>query len=65
MTTFTAIKLVKRPEGGPITAVLFEIAQLAMPNVAPGQFLVKQNHMSLDPAMFGWMMPDTNSSRTS
>ena len=26
-----------------------------------GEFLVKQNHMSLDPAMFGWMSPDTNS----
>lgn len=61
MTTYTAIKLVKRPAGGPITADLFEIAQLAMPTVGPGQFLVKQNHMSLDPAMFGWMSADTNS----
>lgn len=26
-----------------------------------GEFLVKQSHMSLDPAMFGWMSPDTES----
>lgn len=61
MTTFTAINLVKRPTGGPITSDLFEIVQKEMPTIAPGQFLVKQNHMSLDPAMFGWMSPDTNS----
>ena len=61
MTTFTAIKLAKRPSGGPINADLFEIVEQPMPNVADGEFLVKQNHMSLDPAMFGWMSPDTNS----
>ncbi|MGK0441883.1 MAG: NADPH-dependent curcumin reductase CurA [Pseudohongiellaceae bacterium] len=61
MTTFTAIKLVKRPTGGPITKELFDIVQKEMPKTGPGQFLVKQNHMSLDPAMFGWMSADTNS----
>lgn len=61
MTTFTAINLVKRPSGGPITKDLFEIVEKEMPTVGPGQFLVKQNQMSLDPAMFGWMSPDTNS----
>ncbi|MGK0445582.1 MAG: NADPH-dependent curcumin reductase CurA, partial [Bermanella sp.] len=61
MTTFTAINLVKRPAGGPITKALFEIVEKEMPTVSEGQFLVKQNHMSLDPAMFGWMSPDTNS----
>jgi NADPH-dependent curcumin reductase CurA len=61
MTTYTAIKLAKRPTGGPITSDLFEIDKQPMPNVATGEFLVKQNHMSLDPAMFGWMTPDTNS----
>lgn len=61
MTTYTAINLVKRPTGGPITAELFDIVQKELPQVGPGEFLVKQTHMSLDPAMFGWMMPDTNS----
>ncbi|MDO6618909.1 MULTISPECIES: NADP-dependent oxidoreductase [unclassified Shewanella] len=61
MSTFTAINLVKRPQGGPITADIFEVVQKPMPTVNPGEILVKQNHMSLDPAMFGWMQPDTDS----
>ena len=61
MTTFKAIKLIKRPTGGPITADLFSIEQKSMPTLSEGEFLVKQNHVSLDPAMFGWMSPDTNS----
>ena len=61
MTTFTAINLVKRPQGGAINSSLFDVVQKQIPSVAPGQILVKQNYMSLDPAMFGWMSPDTNS----
>ncbi|NQZ51841.1 MAG: NADP-dependent oxidoreductase [Moritella sp.] len=61
MTTYTAINLIKRPTGGPINADLFEVVQKQMPTVGEGEFLVKQSHMSLDPAMFGWMSPDTNS----
>lgn len=61
MTTFTAINLVKRPQGGAIDSSLFDVVQKQIPSVAPGQILVKQNCMSLDPAMFGWMSPDTNS----
>lgn len=61
MTTYTAINLVARPSGGPIGPELFEVVQKEMPSVGEGQFLVKQNHMSLDPAMFGWMSPDTES----
>ena len=61
MTTFTAINLIQRPQGGPIGPELFELVQKEMPAVNPGEILVKQNHMSLDPAMFGWMSPDTNS----
>ncbi|MDO6640462.1 NADP-dependent oxidoreductase [Shewanella sp. 5_MG-2023] len=61
MSTFTAINLVKRPQGGPITTDIFEVVQKPMPTVNPGEILVKQNHMSLDPAMFGWMQPDTDS----
>ncbi|MBL4823599.1 MAG: NADP-dependent oxidoreductase [Colwellia sp.] len=61
MTTYTAINLIKRPTGGPINAELFAVVQKEMPIVGEGEFLVKQNHMSLDPAMFGWMSPDTDS----
>ncbi|MCJ8321707.1 MAG: NADP-dependent oxidoreductase [Colwellia sp.] len=61
MTTYTAINLVARPTGGPVGPELFEVVQKEMPTIGEGQFLVKQNHMSLDPAMFGWMSPDTES----
>tara|TARA_B110000211_G_scaffold62302_1_gene70839 strand:+ start:3845 stop:4843 length:999 start_codon:yes stop_codon:yes gene_type:complete len=61
MTTYTAINLIARPSGGPIGPDLFEVVEKELPHVGEGQFLVKQNHMSLDPAMFGWMSPDTES----
>jgi NADPH-dependent curcumin reductase CurA len=60
MTTYKAINLIARPQG-PVTADIFEVVEKEMPTVGEGQFLVKQNHMSLDPAMFGWMSPDTES----
>lgn len=56
-----AINLIARPSAGPVGPDLFEVVQKEMPIVAEGQFLVKQSHMSLDPAMFGWMSPDTES----
>lgn len=61
MTTYTAIKLVDRPAPGPISSGLFEVVQLDVPSAGPGQILVKQSHMSLDPAMIGWMSPDPES----
>ena len=61
MTTFTAINLIKRPNGGPIDASLFDVIEKQIPTVNPGKILIKQNYMSLDPAMFGWMSADTNS----
>lgn len=57
---YTAIKLVKRPEIE-ITPDLFEVVELETPELADGQILIKQTHMSLDPAMKGWMMPDRDS----
>ena len=57
---YMAIKLVKRPETV-ITPDLFEVVQLNTPELQEGQILVKQTHMSLDPAMKGWMMPDEDS----
>jgi NADPH-dependent curcumin reductase CurA len=61
MKTYKAINLIARPKAGPAGPELFEVVQKEMPVVGEGQFLVKQNHMSLDPAMFGWMSPDTES----
>lgn len=60
MSKFTAINLVKRPEGS-IGPELFEVVEKTVPSLSDGQFLVKQSHMSLDPAMLGWMSPDRNS----
>ena len=61
MSHYKAINLIKRPTGGPITQDLFDIVEKERPALEDGEFLVKQNHLSLDPAMFGWMSPDTNS----
>ncbi len=60
MTTNTVINLIARPQGtfGP---ELFEVETKPMPSIAPGELLVKQSHMSLDPAMMGWMSADTES----
>ena len=61
MSTYTSINLVARPEPGPITSELFEVVQHKVPQAGPSQILVKQTHMSLDPAMRGWMSPDPDS----
>lgn len=62
MTTYTAINLIKRPEAGkPIGTELFEVVEKELPSPGSDQILIKQSHMSLDPAMFGWMSPDTES----
>ena len=57
---YKAITLVKRPELT-ITPDLFETVTLETPDLEDGQFLLKQTHMSLDPAMRGWMTDDRNS----
>ncbi len=57
---YKAIKLVKRPKLT-ITPDLFEVVTLETPELVDGQFLLKQTHMSLDPAMKGWMTDDRNS----
>jgi NADPH-dependent curcumin reductase CurA len=61
MSTYTAINLVARPEPGPVSPDIFEVIKKDVPSAGPGQILVKQTHMSLDPAMLGWMSPDTES----
>ena len=57
---YKAVKLVKRPDIY-ITPDLFETVTLETPELEGGQILLKQTHMSLDPAMKGWMMEDRNS----
>lgn len=60
MSHFTAINLIGRPHG-PIGPDLFDVVQKPIPTLNAGEFLVRQTHMSLDPAMLGWMSPDTES----
>jgi NADPH-dependent curcumin reductase CurA len=57
---YKAIKLVKRP-GLTITPDIFETVTLEAPELDDGQILVRQTHMSLDPAMKGWMTDDRES----
>ena len=57
---YQAVKLIKRPEIE-ITPDLFELVELETPELSDGEILIKQTHMSLDPAMKGWMMPDRDS----
>lgn len=61
MNTYKAINLVANIEKVGLSPDLFEMVQKNMPEVGEGQILVKQTHMSLDPAMLGWMTADTNS----
>lgn len=57
---YKAIKLVKRPELH-ITPDNFEVVSMQAPTVQTGEILLRQTHMSLDPAMRGWMSADRNS----
>jgi len=57
---YKAVKLVKRPAVS-ITPDLFELVTEATRALKDGEILLKQTHMSLDPAMKGWMMPDQDS----
>lgn len=61
MSTYISISLVARPKPGPITPALFKVEHKEIPEPAAGQLLIKQTHMSLDPAMIGWMSPDQES----
>lgn len=61
MAINTAIKLVKRPSGGPVSSEILQLVELEIVTPGDGEILIRQQHMSLDPAMFGWMSPDTES----
>ncbi|WP_421855938.1 NADP-dependent oxidoreductase [Marinomonas sp.] len=58
--SYRSVKLIKRPELE-ITADVFNIVTQDIPTPAEGEVLVKLSHLSLDPAMRGWMSPDENS----
>lgn len=61
MPHYTEILLKARPDGKPIGPHLFEVVTRAVPQPGQGELLIKQTHMSMDPAMLGWMMPDEDS----
>jgi NADPH-dependent curcumin reductase CurA len=54
MTTNTAVRLARRPTGLPV-AEDFRISEEAVAEPGPGQVLVKVTHISLDPAIRGWL----------
>lgn len=58
--TYKAIKLVQRPQNH-ITPDVFELVDMPATELQEGEFRVQQTHMSLDPAMRGWMSADTDS----
>lgn len=61
MSSYTSIHLSARPQPGPVSSDIFDVTSQSIPSAGPGQILIKQTHMSLDPAMFGWMNPDPES----
>ena len=61
MSSYTSIQLSARPQPGPVSSDIFDVTSQSIPVAGPGQILIKQTHMSLDPAMFGWMNPDPES----
>jgi NADPH-dependent curcumin reductase CurA len=50
----TAVRLARRPVGAP-DAQTWDISREQTPDVEDGQFLVRVDHVSLDPAMRGWL----------
>ncbi len=52
--TNTQVRLAARPSGLP-TASDWEIVEEALSDPADGEFIVRMSHLSLDPAMRGWM----------
>jgi len=46
--------LIRRPQGMPVQAD-FQLVSEALPELAEGQFLIRNHYASLDPAIRGWM----------
>jgi NADPH-dependent curcumin reductase CurA len=49
------VKLVRRPGPGMLTPDSFEVAAAPRPEPGPGEFRVRIEYVSLDPAMRGWV----------
>lgn len=54
MTTNRVARLIKRPKGM-VTREIFDIRDEPLPEPGEGEFRVKISHISMDPAMRGWM----------
>ncbi|TML97900.1 MAG: NADP-dependent oxidoreductase [Actinobacteria bacterium] len=54
MSTSRQLQLAARPVGEP-KASDFRLAQVPLPEAADGEFVVEVTHISVDPAMRGWM----------
>ena len=61
LSQYTEIHLIKRPDGTPVGPHMFDVVKNEIPQAGEGEILIKQTHMSLDPAMLGWMSPATDS----
>ena len=59
--TYRAVTLAKRPDPGPLRPDTFKICAMPLPSVGMGQVLVKQTHLSLDPAVRGFLSPAEDS----
>jgi NADPH-dependent curcumin reductase CurA len=57
---YKAVQLIKRP-GTVITPDIFNVVTCETPDLKKGEILIRQTHMSLDPAMRGWMSDDRSS----
>lgn len=62
MTHFKQVLLTQRPQNSKdIGPHLFTTQEQVLPELKEGEFSVRVTHLSLDPAMLGWMMPDEES----
>jgi NADPH-dependent curcumin reductase len=64
MSESRQFRLAARPEGE-IKDSDFELVRAAMPEPAEHEFVVEITHLSIDPAMRGWMSPARSSYRRS
>lgn len=53
-TSTSQVVLAQRPQGFPDDST-WDVQTVDLPEPGPGQFLVKTDHISLDPAMRGWL----------
>ncbi|MBC7608781.1 MAG: NADP-dependent oxidoreductase [Polaromonas sp.] len=58
-TTHSRVLLKSRPQGIP-QAEHFEVVQAPLPSIDPGQFMVRNDFLSVEPAMRGWVNAAAN-----